>query len=106
MTEPRPWIQDAFKEATDEQLFAELRRRGFGIVPHEGDAINRPHVQVSSERNSEPEEKWLAVWSHLNQHQPGDRSSTAQADLHLAIQKLYLLLEPPSVRERRTSGGD
>jgi len=95
---------------TNEQLFAELRRRGWQIGIEDKSVLHPKTVRIQSspqgDRNTEPEEKWLSVWSHLNQHQPGDRSSTAQADLHLAIQKLYLLLEPPSVRERRASGGD
>jgi hypothetical protein len=121
MTDAYPWIQDAFKEATDEQLFAELRRRGWTfspassgrsiVTPPASDVKQEPPMPVDeiaglyadqSERNAEPEEKWLDVraWIELavNRH-PEDA-------LARAFVGLFDLIQPPSVRERRASGGD
>jgi hypothetical protein len=54
---------------------------------------------VSPERNTEPEEKWLEVWDHIQRL--AYSSSAFDREAHYALQKLYLLLEPPSVRELR-----
>lgn len=61
--------------------------------------------QQKSDRNAAPEEKWLQVHENLTKAWYEEGLDKVRIDhLIMAVRNLYLLLEPPSVRERRVRG--
>ena len=121
MSPPPPQIQDALREAEDADLFVECARRGWTVyapptssgtvvvTPPEfgGDATEAIQAAIDevAERNTAPEEKWLDVWRDLQRATTSHESDSldeAAGWIIDAITGLYLLLEPPSVRQRRT----
>ncbi len=51
--------------------------------------------------NTEPVDKWLAVWEALDRVDLATNYQYQITALADAVQRLYLLLEPPSVRNIR-----
>lgn len=100
MSPPPPQIQDALREAEDADLFVECARRGWTVY-----TTTSKVTPPESERNTAPEEKWLDVWRDLQRATTSHESDSldeAAGWIIDAITGLYLLLEPPSVRQRRT----
>ena len=80
---------------TVEELFEELRKRGYNLPTT---------VKVEVEGNTEPVEKWLDVWGSLERSRSYVNTVNQTEALTTAVYWLYLLLEPPSVREARKEG--
>jgi len=98
---------EVLDHASDEELFAALRRRGFLITPYSSPTEVK-WVEVSkppTERNTVPEERWLEVWRYLREAQTDDNTLDIAGNTWRAVVGLYELLEPPSVRERRKAEG-
>ena len=57
------------------------------------------------EHNTEPEEEWLKVWTTLERSLTYTNHQNKLEALTFAIYRLYELLEPPSVRNRRQEQG-
>lgn len=102
---------------TDEDVFAELERRGYrtakppvgetkftsrGRVGPEPWMGERETVAPVVEPNATSEDDWLRGWDYLHQ---ASVSTAPYADqltmVWWAVQNLYVLLEPASARERR-----
>ena len=54
-----------------------------------------------AEPNTEPVEQWLQVWGAIEESVKTGHVGIALDSISEAVIKLYLLLEPPSVREAR-----
>jgi hypothetical protein len=63
-------VADALEDATNEQLIAELRHRNWGIVPHQGDAIHRKHLQVMPPQTETVPKNWHGLMQILNDIYP------------------------------------
>jgi len=101
------WVaKSGLPDVPDEELFAELRSRGWTFGPAvSGRSVVTPPPE-QSERNTVPEDDWQRGWDYLEK---ASRSTAPYAeqleDVWWAVQNLYVLLEPPSVRERRLNDG-
>jgi hypothetical protein len=80
-------------------LINELSRRGYAVQPKD----DRPETAPQSEPNETPEMDWLQVGNFLQRADEAYTSALSATLTRAAVWQLYLLLEPPSVRERRRS---
>jgi len=90
---------------TLDELFEEIRKRGYKIDLDKPHGLQLPTIaRVEAEGNQEPVEKWLEVWDYIETSGHQTRTWEDSSMLWHAVYRLYLLLEPPSVRAARTKG--
>ena len=89
---------------TLDELFEEIRKRGYKIDLDKPSVLHPPTVRVGTESNREPVEKWLKVWDYIETSGHQTRTWEDSSMLWHAVYRLYLLLEPSSARKARTAG--